>query len=171
MTATPLTPTNRYFPVGTRRYYTVPTIADISAPTRAELDAGTDLTAEVVDGSVSGFELNADTVDVPDAGSKFTSKIDGRTSADTCSIGIYLSEDTDDARSLFAKGTNQYVVIFPEGDHDPITTPAHSYTCDVWPVRVLSAPISQDMSNGGQMKVNWAPTREPALNVPVPASV
>lgn len=170
MSATPLGVTNRYFPVGTRRYYYGTTIADISAPTRSELDAMTDLTGEIVDQSIKGFEVTTATVDVPDAGDDFTGQIDGRSKADSSSIGIYLSEDTDDARTLFVAKDNGFVVIFPEGDHDPVVAPSHTYKCEVWPVRVLSTPISKDMGNGGQMNVNFAITKRPALNVPVPAS-
>lgn len=171
MTAQPLSATHRYFPPGIRQYYIVDTIANPAAPTRLELDAGTDITDEVVDGSVNGFEINPATIDVGDAGSSFTGKIGGRSTVDVSSFGIYLSEDTSDARALFAKGARKFVVIFPEGDHAPTTgADANTYTMDVFPVEVLAAPIDPNTTSAGQCKLTFAVTDEPALNVPVPAA-
>ena len=70
MAGTPLNPTSRYIPPGTREFLFVPAggIANIKSPTRAELEAGTDLTAEVAD--YSGWVSASDFVEIADLSSR-----------------------------------------------------------------------------------------------------
>jgi hypothetical protein len=166
MPATTLAGTIRYLPPGIRQIYWVPTIADIQHPTLVELNGGTDITGEIVDGSVSGFKTTPSTVDAPDLGSKITRKAQGRTTLDESILALYLSEDGQDARSLFTDGEVGNIVIFPEGNH--VKTPALS--CDVWPVTVLTTTIDPDTTKLAQVMVDFAVTDLPAKNVPIPAT-
>lgn len=161
MTATPLNPTARYIPPGVRQYYWVPTVADKTAPTRSELDAGTDLTSELA--QIAGFQVTSDTVDAPDAGSRFTSKVSGRTTVADSSIDLYTSDDSDDARSLLTRDLAGFVVIFPEGD-----VPAQ--TMDVFPVTITSASILPSLTDAAQLEVQFVITSIPVNNVTVPAA-
>src|SRR5579884_158619 len=109
MVATPLASTSRYIPQGTRHYYWVPTITSYTSPTRAELDAGTDLTPEIAE--VQGFAATSASVDTPDLGSRFTSKIPGLITADNSNITFYLSSTSNDVRTLLTRDTSGYVVV------------------------------------------------------------
>lgn len=160
MVATPISASTRYIPPGTRQYYFVPSIASKSAPLRAELDAGTDLTGEVAE--VSGFQTTSESTDTPDLGSRFTSKIPGRITADDSSITLYASEDSQDVRQLLPRDTAGFVVQFPEGD-------VAGRTMDVFPVKVSSAPKETSIEDPGKIMVQFTVTSEPAENLTVPA--
>ncbi|MEI5520658.1 hypothetical protein WB388_08590 [Streptomyces brasiliscabiei] len=160
MVATPISASTRYIPPGTRQYYFVPSIAAKSAPLRAELDAGTDLTGEVAE--VSGFQTTSESTDTPDLGSRFTSKIPGRITADDSSITLYASEDSQDVRQLLPRDTAGFVVQFPEGD-------VAGRTMDVFPVKVSSAPKETSIEDPGKIMVQFTVTSEPAENLTVPA--
>jgi hypothetical protein len=160
MVATPIAASTRYIPPGTRAYYWVPTIANKAAPTRAELDAGTDLTGEVAE--VSGFQTTSESTDTPDLGSRFTSKIPGRITADDSSITLYASENSQDVRQLLPRDTAGFVVQFPEGD-------VAGRTMDVFPVKVSSAPKETSIEDPGKVMVQFTVTSEPVENVTVPA--
>jgi hypothetical protein len=162
---TTLQGTERYLPPGIRQYRIVQTFANYKTPTKTELDAGTDVTAEVVDGSVTGFKTTTSTVEAPDVGSKISRKASGRTSLDDSSISFYIDEaGNPDARTLLADGTRCFVVDFPEGDH--VQTPA--LTCNIWPVQVLSTDLDPDTTKLGQCQINFAVTDLPAKNVAIP---
>ncbi|MFI6249049.1 hypothetical protein [Streptomyces sp. NPDC051016] len=160
MVATPISASSRYIPPGTRQYYFVPSIASISSPSRPELDAGTDLTGEIAD--VSGFQTTSESTDTPDLGTRFVPKIPGRISADDSSITMYASSDSDDVRQLLPRDTAGFIVQFPEGD-------VAGQTCDVFPVKVASAPKMTDIEEPAKIEVQFTITAEPAENVTVPA--
>jgi hypothetical protein len=164
MTATPIGTTQRYIPDGTRQYYWVSSIASKSAPTRAELNAGHDLTGEIAE--VSGFTVSTDMVDAPDLGTRFTSQISGRIKAADSSITLYLSDDSNDARSLLTRDLKGFVVQFPEGDDDGVSG---TLTCDVFPATIASASKTTKMGDPGQLEVSFTITSEPATDVLVPA--
>lgn len=167
MAATPLNPTARYIPAGVRQYYWVKTIANKAAPTRSELDAGTDLTAEI--NAVDGFTTSSDSVDAPDLGTRFTSKVPGRITADDSSLTVYLDENADeDIRSVLARDDEGFVVQFPEGDDETTGT---THLMDVFPVKVASVTIQTGTDDPGTAQVTFTITSEPANNVPVPAAV
>jgi hypothetical protein len=84
MPPSPLTPTVRYVPPGTRKVYWVTTIATYTAPTRGELNAGIDLSPEVA--AVNGFTVTSGTVPTPDLSSRFVSEIPGITAATAASV-------------------------------------------------------------------------------------
>src|SRR5690242_13648663 len=134
MPATPITASDRYWPVGTEKWYWVAAIADYTSPTRSELNAGTDLTPEIFE--YSGFQVTGDEIDVPDRDSDFTGKIPGRTSADDSSIKFYADSTSDDVRTLLPRGTVGHIVRLPEGD-------VAGHLMDVFPVRVKAASMPQ----------------------------
>lgn len=165
MTATAIGTTSRYIPDGTRQYYWVTSISSKSAPTRAELDAGHDLTGEIAE--VTGFTVSTDMVDAPDLGTRFTSQISGRIKAADSSITLYLSDDSDDARSLLTRDATGFVVQFPEGDDDGASG---TLTMDVFPATIASVSKSTKMGDPGTMEVSFTITSEPAVDVTVPSS-
>jgi hypothetical protein len=155
-----ITPTSRYILAGTRRYTWVPTISNKNAPTSAELTAGTDLTFEVA--SVSGFATTSATVDAPDTGSRFVSKTAGRITADNSSLTVYLnSTGTSDVRTLLTRDLTGFVVIYPEGI-------GASKTCDIFPVKVIGVPKSQDIEGNATVEVQFVVTSTPVENLAIP---
>lgn len=162
MVATPLAVTDRYVAPETTKTYLVDSIANIESPTRAELDAGTDLTAEIA--TATGWATAAANVPVPDGGTLFTSNIPGRVTPEDATIAFYASSDTNDIRSVLARGDNTHIVILHGGD-------VAGQLMDVWPVRVrsVSKPIDYAASGAAMVNVGFSNTREPAEDVLIPA--
>lgn len=160
MSATPITSATRYYRRDVTKVYWVPTIADKNAPTRAELDAGTDLSLEV--GDMSGWQVKANVIETPSLGSQFDAKINGSITADDSSLTMYQSQDGTDARTLFPRGTNGFVVWMDEGD-------AVGNLMDVFPVRVLSAGKMRTLDDAAKIEVQFAVTSEPVENVSIPS--
>lgn len=160
-TPTALSTTSRYIPAGVRKYVWVPTLSSKSAPTSAELTAGTDLTAEVA--SVGGFMTTSTVVDAPDAGSRFTSKTAGRITADDSNLTIYASTSSSDVRSLLTRDLAGFVAIFPEGIHT-------GGTVDIFPVKVIGVPKSEDIEANATIEVQFVVTSIPVENIAIPTS-
>lgn len=159
MPPTPLTPTVRYFPPGTRKVYWMPTTANYLAPTRAELNAGTDLSAEV--DTMSGWSVTSATVDTPDMGSRFTSQVPGRLTSSSNDIVLYNSSNSADARTLLTRDTNGYVVLLWEGD-------VTGQKMDVFPVRVMAQAVDSTVEDPGKTTFSFAVTKLPATGVTIP---
>jgi len=159
MPATPLTPTTRYFPPGVRKIYWVPAISNYSAPTRAELNAGTDLSAEIE--TMNGWSLQGATVDVPDMGSRFTSQVPGRLTSAQNDITAYMSQNSNDVRSLLPRDTNGYVVCLWEGD-------VTGQKMDVFPVRVVTQANDTVVDDPGKTTISFAITKLPAIYITIP---
>lgn len=164
ISATTLQHTTRYYPPGVRVILAVPTIADLSAPTLVELNAGTDLTPEIVDGGVTGFKTTASTMDAPDLGGRVTRKVSGRITLDDSSLNLYLSNDSDDARTLFTDGEVTNIVIFPEGT----ATKTPALLMDIHPVTVMQTTIDQDTSKVANFTVDFSASDVPVKNIPIP---
>lgn len=159
MAPTPLTPTTRYFPPGTRKVYWITTAASYLAPTRGELNAGTDLSAEVA--AMAGWAINSATADTPDMGSRFTSQIPARLDANGSQITFYLSQNSSDVRTLLPRDVNGYVVVLWEGD-------VTGQKMDVFPVRVMTDANETNTETPGQTTVMFSVTKLPAINVTIP---
>lgn len=113
--ATAINATNRYINPEVTVVYFMDTVADLSAgPTRSELDAGQDFTAEIA--AMTGWEIAADRVAVPDLGTKFTGRISGRVNPGDSQIVFYASADTDDIRQVLTRGDQGFVFIADGGD-------------------------------------------------------
>ncbi len=160
MPATPLTPTIRYFPPGTRKIYWLPACANYLAPTRAELNAGTDLSAEVA--AMAGWSVTSAMVDTPDMGSRFTSQVPGRLTSSDNSVTVYTSNNSADARTLLLRDTNGFIVLLWEGD-------VAGQKMDVFPVRITAQGMDTTVDDPGQVTISFAATRIPASNLTIPA--
>jgi hypothetical protein len=114
MPPTPLNPTSRYIAPEVTKTYWVPTIANLASPTRPELNAGTDLSAEIA--GMTGWEISADRVAVPDLGTRFTGRISGRVNPGDAQIVFYASQDTADVRDLLSRGDKGNIFIADGGD-------------------------------------------------------
>ena len=162
MPPAPLNPTTRYFPPGTRKVYWVPTIANYLAPTRAEINAGTDLSAEIPTGGLTGWSLAGSTVDVGDMGSRFTSTVPGRLTSATNSIDSYLDQGSNDIRTLLPRDTNGFVVCLWDGD-------IAGRRMDIFPARVITQAVDTNTEDPGKVSIQFAITKIPAINVAIPA--
>ncbi len=161
MAATAITASVRYFRPGTTKVYWVTTMADYTTPTRAELDAGTDLSGEIAE--VSGWSATSESIDTPDLGSRFTSKIPGAITADDSSLTLYMSKSGTDVRTLLERDTAGFVVWMDEGDTE-------SGLMDVFPATVASAPKQRGLGEAARIQVQFTVTSEPAENVSIPAA-
>jgi hypothetical protein len=154
----------RYANYDTSVVYFVPTIADPGlAATRAEIDAGTDLTGEISD--ASGWTVSGAEIDAPDLKSEFVNKVPGRTSAENSSFTFYADEAGNDVRDVLPYKTSGFIVIMNGGY-------VAGQPMDVFPVRVRTA-ASPTLSVGddlARISVGFSITREPALNLPIPAA-
>lgn len=162
MVATPMTPTQRYFRPGTTIVLWVETIADKGAPTRTEIDAGVDLSAEVAE--INGFQVMSASLDTPDYGSRFTSKIPGAITADDSSLITYADFTSVDIRAVLSRDDNGFVVIMDEGD-------VATQLMDVYPARVASVPKLRARDDPARIQVDFTITSEPAENVEIPSAV
>lgn len=161
MAATPITASTRYINPETTIVLWVPAIANKNAPTRSELNAGTDLSGEIADNS--GWSVTSNQSDAPDMGSRFTSKVAGRISADDSSLTMYASEDGIDSRSLMPRDEDGFVVWMDGGD-------VAGRLMDVFPVTVSS--VSKPRSVGDEVARvvhSFAITSEPAEDITIPA--
>lgn len=159
MVATPLTPTLRYYPPGTRKIYWVATIATYTSPSRAELNAGVDLSAEIE--TVTGWSLSSAAVDTPDMGSRFTSQVPGQLTSTSNELTCYNSSNSIDARQLLVRDTNGYVVLLWEGD-------VTGQLMDVFPVRVMSSAPDATVTDPGKTTFAFAVTKVPSINTAIP---
>jgi hypothetical protein len=159
MPPTPLTPTVRYIPPGTRKVYWVTTIATYTAPTRAELNAGIDLSAEVA--AVTGFTVTSATTPTPDLSSRFTSEIPAAITAASCSLSIYATSTSSDVRTVLPRGTIGFVVMLWEGD-------VTGQRMDVFPATVTTSAVNGNMTAAELVDVSFSITKVPANNVLIP---
>lgn len=152
-------PNVRYIPDGITRVFSVPTIASAGlVPTAAEITAGTELTAEIA--TVEGFTFTGGTVETPDWGSTFTSKVPGRDSAEDGVVSWYDYTTTNPLRATLAKGVTTHIVFFSGGTAG--AAPAAADKCDVWPVQ--STGVSR-VRSGGEAVLNRVtlPARKPPV--------
>jgi hypothetical protein len=162
MAAPEITASVRYFDPEITKCYFLPTIAAADlTPTRAEMDAGTDLSPEIAE--VSGFTVTSEEINTPDLGSRFTSKIPGRTSAEDSSITFYADQAGNDARTVLPRDTTGYIQWCDGGD-------VAGNKSQVFPIRVRS--LGQLRSVGDEshrLQVQFSITAKPAEDVTIPA--
>lgn len=164
VSATPLNPTSRYIPVGSREYLWVATIANKNSPTLAELNAGTDLTGEIPQDGVNGFSTSSDSVDAGDMANRFVSKVPGLINAEDSSIDFYNDLDYNDASTVLHQDDDGFVVISKSGFNRV------GAKMDVWPVRVASVTDSQAGADMAKLTVAFTVTAVPAVGVTVPTT-
>lgn len=160
MSATPITPSDRYFRLEVSKVIFCTTIANISAITRSEINAGIDLSNEISE--TSGWQVTGDTADTPALGTTFTAKIPSTTSADDSSLTLWADSTSNDVRTLLPRGTRGYIVWMDEGD-------VAGHLCDIFPVRVVSAPKQRALNDPSAIMINFSISAKPAENVAIPA--
>ncbi|MEU1078526.1 MULTISPECIES: hypothetical protein [unclassified Streptomyces] len=132
-------------------------------PTRAEITGATKLTDAIA--AVDGFALENQTIETPDLGSSFTSKISGEDQAADSSLTFYEDDTDETLETALAKGSTGFVIILRKGD-----VPA-SNSMDVYPVTVASKSSMITVDNeAAKWQVKFAITDTPALDAPVPAA-
>lgn len=160
--ATPtLTPATRYFDPAVTKCYWVETIVNKASPTRIELTAGLDVSGDIAD--LSGFTVTSNQIDTPDLGTRFTSKIGGRTEAADSSLTFYASNDGVDIREEMPRDATGFIVWLDGGD-----VPDNKMS--VFPVTVISVSPQRSVGNDpARIMVQFSITSEPAEGVAVPA--
>lgn len=162
MPATEIQRSTRFYTVGITKCLWVPTISDPSlVPNRAEINAGIDLTPEIAE--FEGWSTTSETIDTPDMVSRFVSRIAGAITAEDSSISFYADRDGDDARNIFPRDTEGYIVWMDSGDEP-------GKPMDIYPVQVASAPKVRSMENATLIRVDFTITREPVENAIIPAA-
>lgn len=158
--ATQLTATKRFIRPGITKVYFVATTANYEAMTKAELDAGTDLTPDIAD--TAGWDIAGSTVDTPDWGSLYISKVSGTVTSSDSSLTLYADETGDDVRTLLPRGTTGYVVWMDGGE-------VAAQPMDVFPVSVTSLTKERTQADPARLIVNFAITSEPSEDQPIPS--
>lgn len=156
-----ITVTDRYIFPEVGKIYWLPAVANVNAVTRVEMNAGSDLTAEVAD--ATGWEVSADRVAVPDAGSKFTARISGRVNPGDAQLTFWADQQTTDIRDLLSRGDQGYVLMLYGGD-------VAGQKMDVFPVEVSA--VSKPVQIGGEaarIMVDFSIRRVPGEDVAIPA--
>jgi len=152
----------RYFRPGTTKVKWATTLATYTTPTRAEITAATELSGEIAE--ISGFTVTSESVDTPDLGSRFVSKIPGRITVEDSSISFYASSTGfTDARSVLPRDTTGFLIIMDAGD---VTTTGRM---DVYPATVASVGKLRGIEDPAQVSVSFTLTRVPAEDLVIPA--
>ncbi len=129
---------------------------------RAEITASTDITDEIAD--LSGWDITAGSIDTPDLGTRFMSKIAGRLQTSDSSLTMYASEDGDDARDVLPRGTKGFIIFMDGGDVP--TQPS-----DIFPIEVNSlGKVRTTGETAAQLTVGFTITAPPAEDVAIPAA-
>lgn len=158
---TKIAKTTRYFdPEITVCYFLAAVAAADLTPTRAEMTAGKNLTDEIAD--LSGWTVTSEQIDTPDLGSRYTSKIGGRTMSEDSSLTFYADLTSDDIRTVLPRDTRGYVMWCDGGD-------VAGNKADVFPVQVLSNSQQRSLSEAARRMVQFSVTGEPAESVTIPA--
>lgn len=163
MAATPISETDRYIAPEVTVVYFLDTVADLENPDRTELDAGQDLTAEIA--AMTGWEVSADRVAVPDLGTRFTGRISGRVNPGDAQIVFYASQDTQDIRDVLARGDAGFIWIADGGD-------VESQKARVFEVDVSAVTPTVDVggTEGSRIMVDFS-TKRVAEETTIPAEV
>jgi len=163
----------RFFNAGITEILFVPVIAAATLnakdagylkPTAAELGAGIRLSDDVAD--VAGWNVTSGFIDTPDLGTRYTSRITGRTTSDDSTITFYASEDGQDVRTILPRGTKGFLIV-ADGGYGAATD-----TGDVFAIEVGSVGKVRSVSDTAmQLTVGFAIKQQPAEDVllPVPA--
>jgi len=112
----------------------VDSISDISAPTVAELAAGTDITDQLTQDGLSGFQPDTSEVDTTSMQSTFNTKKPGRSNYSGTQL-TFKKQDTDTIYTTYTKDTASHVVIRRDGSLATVAF-AESDAVEVYPVTV-----------------------------------
>ncbi|WP_348240041.1 hypothetical protein, partial [Salmonella enterica] len=89
--------------------------------------------------------------------------IAGAITAEDSSISFYADRDGDDARNIFPRDTEGYIVWMDSGDEP-------GKPMDIYPVQVASAPKVSSKENATLIRVDFTITREPVENAIIQAA-
>lgn len=163
----------RFFNAGITKVVFLPVVAAFALdtknagygkPTAAELGAGIDLTADIND--FAGWNVTSNYIDTPDLGTRYTSRIPGRTTSEDSSITFYASQDAKDMRVTLPRGTSGAILINDAGDVGSATAIA-----DVFSVQVGSVGKTRSISDSAMvLAIGFAILAQPAEDVVLPAS-
>jgi hypothetical protein len=155
----------KFFAVGTSVILFCATLANKSSPTRAELTAGIPLCEPDRDdvSQINGWTVTSNLIDSPSYGSRFTSKIAGRTEVANSSLTFYQDITGTDVRTVLPRDTTGYVVIMWGGD-------VTASKMDVFPVTVSSVGKSGPDNAAADLTIDFAITSIPAEDVAIPAT-
>lgn len=160
MAAPNITASTRYFRPGVTSIVFCTSVGTQASPTRAEINAGTDLRNEVA--AIDGWAPTSEFLDAPDLGSRFTSRVAGRITADDSSLTFYASLNSVDVRSLLPRDTTGFILFMDEGD-------VSGRRMDVFKVTVASAPKQRSIDDVSQIQISFSITASPSENVVIPA--
>lgn len=160
MPAPNITASTRFFRPETTSVVYALTVANKAAPSRAEINAGTNLRNEVSE--ISGFQATSGALDAPDLGSRFTSKVAGRITADDSSITFYESVTGVDVRALLPRDTIGFLLFMPGGD-------VSGRKMNVFPITVASVATDWSIEEAARLVVSFTITSAPAEAVAIPA--
>ena len=161
MPASKLAKATRYFNPEITKFIFLPACANIAAPTRAEINAGTDLSDDIAD--IDGWMISSGTIDTPDLGSRFTSKIGGRLEVEDSSLTMYADVAGVDVRTLLPRLTKGAMLVADGGD-------VAGRKADNFPVEVLMNGKGRSTGDdAATLQVGFTITASPAENVTIPA--
>lgn len=160
---TTLAATNRYIMPGVSKVFYLPTVADpTTGPTRAEITGGTDLTNEIAD--IAGFSTTTNMVDTPDLGSRFTSQVPGRITAEASSITFYADRGGDDVSAVLPRDTEGFIYFMDGGD-------VPTEKADLFEIAVASNSKTRSADGAVVRVVSFAITSVPNESLTIPAAV
>lgn len=154
----------RFIRRGVAKFFYLKAVANPTVgPTRTELDAGIDITSWIA--GISGFAVTATSVDTPDMGSRYASKIPGNIESGDSSFTVYDDIDSEEVETTFPMGDRGFVYIMRKGDKP--ATP----TSDLFPTEVASRTpnMTTDLSAASSV-VNLTITGLPWLDLDIPAA-
>lgn len=148
----------RFMRKGTSEFYFVPTVASLNAPTVANITAGEDLTPDLAE--IAGFEFTNSPIVTPDMATTFSTQIPGEDTAAESSMTFYEDDAVDDIMTTLAKGTDGFIVIFPQGTATGAVSAGD--IAEVWPVTVASNSRQYTAENeAAKFRVMFSVTSEP----------
>lgn len=153
----------RYTPDELDQWFFLPTVASVAAPTIANFTAGEEITDAVA--SISGFTLSANKVDTPDLGSRFTSNVPGRLTAEDSSIEFYKGDAATDLeeviRALLPRGTDGFIARVHPKDGAKAAIAAAT-KAEVWPIEVMSNSVANPTpGEAAKFTVQFSITEQP----------
>lgn len=159
----PLPKSTRFFAPEISKVYFATSLADYtSGADRAEITAAVDITDEIAD--LTGFDVTSGSIDTPDLGHRFVSKIAGRLQTSDSSITFYASLDGDDVRKVLPRGTTGHLIFMDGGD-------VPTQPMDIFPVEVNSVgKVRSTGEQAFQLTIGFTITGTPAEDVDIPAA-
>jgi hypothetical protein len=145
-----------YFRRGVSAVHFTTVLSSLTSPSIAEIDAnGEDLTARL--GEMTGWEFANSPIPTPKLSTTFTTTIPGEDTTPNPEMVFYDSDETDDVRTILAKGATGWVVLCPYG-----------YTATkasrVFPVTVTGANDDWTLGNeAAKFTVGFAVSAAPTL--------